>query len=53
MRGKTVIRARPDTVLQPGDRLLMIAPQQAQEALLRHLAPPSVSAAQATALAAS
>ena len=53
MRGKTVIRARPDTVLQPGDRLLMIAPQQAQEALLRHLAPPSVSATQATALAAS
>jgi chloride channel protein, CIC family len=53
MRGKTVIRARPDTVLQPGDRLLMIAPQQAQEALLVHLAPPSVSVAQATALAAS
>ena len=53
MRGKTVMRARPDTVLQPGDRLLMIAPQQAQEALLRHLAPPSVSAAQAVALAAS
>ena len=53
LRGKTVMRARPETVLQPGDRLLMIASQQAQEALLRHLAPPSVSAAQATALAAS
>ena len=53
MRGKTVMRARPDTVLQPGDRLLMIAPQQAEEALLRRLAPPSVSAAQAVALAAS
>jgi CIC family chloride channel protein len=53
LRGKTVIRARSETVLQPGDRLLMIAPQQAQEALLVHLAPPSVAAAQATELAGS
>ena len=50
MRGKTVIRARPETFLQPGDRLLMIAPEQAQAELLVHLAPPSVSAAQALRL---
>ena len=44
LRGKTVLRARPDTVLQPGDRLLMIPSQQAQAELLEHLVPPSVSA---------
>jgi TrkA-C domain len=44
LRGKTVLRARPETVLQPGDRLLMIASQQAQAELLEHLVPPSVSA---------
>ena len=43
LRGKTVLRARPETVLQPGDRLLMIASQQAQADLMEHLAPPSVS----------
>jgi CIC family chloride channel protein len=46
LRGTTVLRARPETVLQPGDRLLMIASQQAQAELLEHLAPPSVSTAQ-------
>jgi CIC family chloride channel protein len=46
LRGNTVLRARPETVLQPGDRLLMIASQQAQGELLVHLAPPSVSSAQ-------
>jgi CIC family chloride channel protein len=46
LRGKTVLRARPETVLQPGDRLLMIASQQAQAELLEHLAPPSVSTTQ-------
>ncbi len=46
LRGKTVLRARPDTVLQPGDRLLMIASQQAQAELLEHLAPTPVSTAQ-------
>ena len=51
LRGKTVLRARPDTVLQPGDRLLMIAPQPAQAELLVHLAPPSLSIAQTEALA--
>jgi len=48
LRGKTVLRARPETVLQPGDRLLMIASQQAQAELLEHLAPPSVSTAQSS-----
>ena len=50
LRGKTVMRARPETVLQPGDRLLLIASQQAQEQLLEHLAPPSVSTAEAGAM---
>jgi chloride channel protein, CIC family len=49
LRGKTVLRARPDTVLQPGDRLLMIAPPQAQAELLAHLAPPPGSLAQTSA----
>jgi chloride channel protein, CIC family len=51
LRGQTVLRARPDTVLQPGDRLLMIAPQPAQAGLLDHLAPPSLSIAETEALA--
>ncbi len=41
LRGKSVMLARPETVLQPGDRLLLIAPPQAQSELARHLAPPS------------
>ncbi len=44
LRGNTVMRARPETVLQPGDRLLMIASQQAQADLLAHLVSPSASA---------
>ena len=51
LRGKTVLRARSDTVLQPGDRLLMIAPQPTQADLLAHLAPPSLSIGQTDALA--
>jgi hypothetical protein len=43
LRGNTVMRARPETVLQPGDRLLMIAPLEAQAALLTHLASPPTS----------
>jgi chloride channel protein, CIC family len=46
LRGNTVMRARPDTVLQPGDRLLLIASQQAQVGLLAHLVPPSGSSMQ-------
>jgi CIC family chloride channel protein len=38
LRGKSVLLARPETVLQPGDRLLMIAPPQAQADLAKHLA---------------
>jgi Trk K+ transport system NAD-binding subunit len=40
LRGKSVLLARPETILQPGDRLLLITPPQAQEALARHLVPP-------------
>ena len=53
LRGKTVLRARPDTVLQPGDRLLMIASQQAQAELLEHLAPTPVSTAQTSTVSTS
>ena len=37
LRGKSVIVARPDTVLQPGDRLLLSAPLKAIEDLQKHL----------------
>jgi Trk K+ transport system NAD-binding subunit len=40
LRGKSVLLARPETILQPADRLLLITPPQAQEALARHLVPP-------------
>ena len=43
LRGNTVMRARPETVLQPGDRLLMIASQQAQADLSEHLVSPAAS----------
>jgi hypothetical protein len=33
--------ARPETILQPGDRPLLIAPPQAQAELEQHLARPS------------
>jgi CIC family chloride channel protein len=49
LRGKTVMRARPEAVLQPGDRLLFIASQPAQAELSEHLAPPSASSAEAGA----
>lgn len=39
LRGKSVMMARPETVLQPGDRLLLIASPQAQEELQKHLVP--------------
>lgn len=41
LRGKTVMLARPETVLQPGDRLLFIAQAGAQIDLAQHLATPS------------
>ena len=47
LRGKSVMMARPETVLQPGDRLLLVAPPQAQEALKKHLVPASAPDAQA------
>ncbi|MGC9158153.1 MAG: chloride channel protein [Terracidiphilus sp.] len=41
VRGKSVIVPRPQTVLQPGDRLLIIAEQAAESELAQHLASPS------------
>jgi len=41
LRGKSLVIARPDTVLQPGDRLLLIAPPQAQSDVSKHLAAPA------------
>ncbi|MFY9691915.1 MAG: chloride channel protein [Candidatus Acidiferrales bacterium] len=40
LRGKSVMMARPDIVLQPGDRLLLIAPPQAQAEIAKHLSHP-------------
>jgi Trk K+ transport system NAD-binding subunit len=37
LRGKSVMMARPETVLQPGDRLLIIAPPDAKADLAPHL----------------
>jgi chloride channel protein, CIC family len=52
LRGKSVMLARPDMILQPGDRLLMIAPTEAKQELNRHLAPPVALAPQVVAPAA-
>jgi chloride channel protein, CIC family len=41
VRGTTVIFPRPQTVLQPGDRLLIIADRAAQSELSKHLSHPS------------
>jgi Trk K+ transport system NAD-binding subunit len=49
LRGKSVILARPATILQPGDRLVLVASQKAQAELLRHLGPPFASALQPSA----
>jgi CIC family chloride channel protein len=46
LRGKSVLGARPETILQPGDRLLVIAPPNSQDALEQHLARITASAAQ-------
>jgi CIC family chloride channel protein len=53
LRGKSVLLARPETILQPGDRLLLITPPQAQEALARHLVPPPALNSQTDATGAS
>lgn len=37
LRGKSVMLNRPGTILQPGDRLFVIAPQRAVSALAQHL----------------
>jgi chloride channel protein, CIC family len=49
LRGTSVVFPRPQTVLQPGDRLLIIAPQSAQENLKKNLASPSAVAQKAGA----
>jgi len=41
LRGRTAIFPRPQTVLQPGDRLLIIAAREAQAQLAEHLVAPS------------
>jgi chloride channel protein, CIC family len=41
LRGKSVLAVRPEIVLQPGDRLLLVVPSQSQIELARHLAPAS------------
>jgi CIC family chloride channel protein len=43
LRGTSVIFPRPKTVLQPGDRLLIMAHQAAQQLLSEHLASPSAA----------
>ena len=54
LRGKSVLLARPDTILQPGDRLLLVASQDAKPALSQHLissiAPDSEKGAQLSIL---
>jgi chloride channel protein, CIC family len=40
LRGRSVMMPRPNTVLQPGDRLLLIAPPEAQAELAQHLVHP-------------
>jgi chloride channel protein, CIC family len=47
LRGTSVVYPRPQTVLQPGDRLLILAPQSAQSKLAENLASPSAAAQRA------
>ena len=44
LRGKSVMMPRPNLVLQPGDRLLLVAPAQAQAELAKHFLPPPAQA---------
>ena len=46
LRGKSVMIARPEMVLQPGDRLLLLASPQARTELAQHLMPPSTATPQ-------
>lgn len=52
LRGRSVILPRPKTVLQPGDRLLIMAPQSTESALGEHLASPSAALQKAKAASA-
>ena len=52
LRGTTVLLARPDTILQPGDRLLIVVQPEAIKDLGQYLGPPppaSISAKEAKA----
>jgi len=40
LRGTTVLLARPDTILQPGDRLLIVVQPEAIKDLGQYLGPP-------------
>ena len=46
LRGNSVLVARPEMFLLPGDRLLLIAPPEAQAEIARHLAAPPPPAPQ-------
>lgn len=45
LRGKSVMMARPDIILQPGDRLLLIAPPGALPDIAGHLSRPATPGA--------
>ena len=51
LRGKSVMMPRPNVVLQPGDRLLLVAPPQAQAEVAQHLAHPASQSPNATSVA--
>jgi CIC family chloride channel protein len=48
LRGKSALVARPETVLQPGDRILVIAPMQSQPEIVRHFTPSTLKPPPAT-----
>jgi chloride channel protein, CIC family len=47
LRGTTVLLARPDTILQPGDRLLIVVQPEAVNALGEYLSPATAGSAPA------
>jgi len=53
LRGKSVVLPRPQTILLPGDRLLIIAPAALHAQLAEHFASPSAVAQKAGATSAS
>ena len=49
LRGKTVLLARPATILQPGDRLVLVATEGARAELQKHITSPFPPELQASA----